>query len=289
MDSQKDFLNLFFNPGESFCISPNKFGYHSVNEMTDIMRLESPNEQIGIQEVKKEEILLMALNPISGFRNDDSVTKYRSFLVEVDFGTLLEQKNYIESMNMPFSVCVYSGNKSLHYGIVLEQDLCDQESWRYVAEWILNIMKKADQVTKNPSRSIRFPNNMRNDGLCKKQSLIKMNGRVKNADLISWLGRYDDCRPFYSFKEDKYRSDIKDINLVSKWLKRMLDNGIDYGIGRSNRWHSIACDFGMAGFTYEEIEYTMSRYFEPEGDFRKKEWKDTLKSGYKMSLRKERK
>jgi hypothetical protein len=286
LKTQVDFLNLFFNPGETFCISPNKFGYHSISEMTNTMSLKSPNEQYAEQKVKEEEVLLMALNPINGFRNDDSVYKYRSFLVEVDFGNIVEQQEYIKSTKMPFSCCVYSGNKSLHYGIVLEQDLADQESWRYVAEWILNIMSKADQVTKNPSRSIRFPDNIRKDGLGKKQSLVKLNGRIKNSDLISWLGKHDEMRPIYSFRPERKKSDIADVSLLSGWLKKQLDYGLDFSIGRSNRWHSIAFDFGMAGFDYDDVEEFLERYFEPDSDFRRKEWSDTVKSGWKGSQRK---
>jgi hypothetical protein len=93
-------------------------------------------------------------------------------------------------------------------------------------------------------------------------------------------------RPIYSFRPERKRSEIADITLLSGWMKRMLNEGIDYSIGRSNRWHSIACDFGMAGFEYEDVEDFLDKYFEPESDFPLSEWKTTLKSGYKLSQRK---
>lgn len=285
--NQTEFLNLFFNPGETFCVSPGTSGYHSVSEISSIMTLEMGGDHHIVHKVKEEDIVLMALNPIDGFRNDDSVTKFRSFLVEVDFGDLKEQYDWVKSMNMPFSCCVYSGNKSLHFGIVLEQELEDSRCWRHIAEWILNIMDKADQVTKNPSRSIRFPDNMRKDGKGLKQSLIKMNGRVKNKDLLSWLYRYEHLKPVVRITSDRKKSDEQDIKLLSGWLKKQLyDKQIDFSIGRSNRWHSIAFDFGMAGFEYEDVQNFLEDYFEPDNDFRRQEWISTLKSGWKGAQRK---
>ena len=81
-----DFLGLLFNPGETICVSPNKFGYHSV-PLTSIdqgIHLISPREDKAPITIAEKDINLVAINPINGFRRDANVTSFRSFLVEVD-------------------------------------------------------------------------------------------------------------------------------------------------------------------------------------------------------------
>ena len=85
------FLDLFFNEGETICVSCDEYGYKSV-DIDDVKKgsvvLESPSEWVDIKPISTEDIALMALNPINGFRNDKNVTAYRSFLVALDEGEL---------------------------------------------------------------------------------------------------------------------------------------------------------------------------------------------------------
>ena len=137
----KDVLNLFFNEGESICVSHNDYGYRSVllKSLSGTIEQISPHPQINPEYINETDICLMSVNPVDGFRRDNNVTAYRSFMVELDDGPLSEQMNYIKNSGLPYSMCVFSGNKSLHFGIVLEQDLPTDAIWRDIAEWILNI------------------------------------------------------------------------------------------------------------------------------------------------------
>jgi hypothetical protein len=286
-ESTKSFLSLFFNEGETICVSPNKFGFHSI-EQKDIIEtvLKSPKEgkDLGIVE---SDINLMAINPVKGFRRDENVTAYRSFLVEVDFGLPAEQFSYIKSMNMPYSVCVFSGNKSLHFGIVLDTDLPSEEEWRRVAEWILAIMDKADQQTKNPTRSIRFPENIRKDGKMLIQKLVEMKKRIPLDELYGWLNKYPDKDPLK--KEVLDRPTITaTVGGVPTWVLTKLSKGIDYSRGRNNEWFSIAMGLALAGFEKNDIISVLDQYFVPERDFTRQEWLTTIKSAIKKASQKVR-
>ena len=92
-------LNLLFNRGETFCVSPNKLGYHSIhsdefwNGEFKLIPPEDAYDPTPMWSTAKD-IQLVALNPINGLRRDENVTAFRSFLVELDDGSLKDQYEY---------------------------------------------------------------------------------------------------------------------------------------------------------------------------------------------------
>lgn len=168
----KEFLNLLFDKEETICVSDCAGGYHSISQddLLGDITLVSPKVEKLDRTIKASDINLVAINPINGFRRDKEVTAFRTFLMELDEGSLSEQKKYMDTMEVPYSICIFSGNKSLHYGIVLDKPLANKAIWSQINLWILNILKQADQQCKNPSRSIRFPGNIEKMGLKKNKS-----------------------------------------------------------------------------------------------------------------------
>lgn len=281
----RQILDLFFNKGETICISPGKYGYHSIN-MDDIngeICLVSPKEDIKPEFIKEDDIALMAINPISGFRRDDSVTAFRSFLVEIDEGDLASQKAYIDSLEMPYSICIFSGNKSLHYGIVLKKDLISISLWRTVCQWILNIVENADQLTKNPSRSIRFPGHQRKDGKKLKQAIVDINDRISQEELFAWLNKWPHLKPKPALDEKKYDvNNIPTLEDMPPWFFETLGKLKDQTQGdRNNTWFLLACKMAAHNFTLEEMIAYLQNFFEEESDFKQNEWLTCIKSGYK--------
>jgi len=278
-------LSLFFNEGENICISPGKYGYHSINPL-DIdgeICLISPKEDVEPKFIKEDDISLLAINPIKGFRRDSSVTAFRSFLVELDEGDLHSQKQYIDDLKMPYSICVFSGNKSLHFGIVLSKDLVNIDVWRIACNWILNVVKKADQQTKNPSRSIRFPGHRRENGKKLKQSLVEIRDRITQDELFSWLNNWPELKPEPEIEEKSYDiNNVPDIGKMPKWFLDTLDrlkNGSQPG--RNNTWFSLACKMAAHNFTLEEMVVYLDNFFVEEDDFKRDEWLVCIKSAYK--------
>lgn len=287
-ETTKQFLNLFYNPDETVCVSHNGYGYHSISQdsIDSVITMESPNVKIKPEDITENEILLASINPVDGFRRDENVTAFRAFLVEMDDGTLEEQMKYIKDSGIPYSICVFSGNKSLHFGIVLDEDLPTIDIWRDVAEWILNILDKADNQTKNPTRSIRFPGNKRKDGKGKVQELIKLNGRVSRSKLSAWLNKYPDKNPAKIRANNiRKRKPVVTTNGIPKWVLDKLEYGIDESKGRNNEWFTIAMELAKAGFSDDEMIAYTECYFTPERDFTQSEWESIMKYAYKRAMR----
>lgn len=286
-ESAKKFLDLLFRDGEEVCVSPDKYGYHSLPldqlgyETLEIVLPNQSSKMINTNEIK-----LIALNPIKGWRNDESCTSFRNFLVEMDFGSNADQLRYAWDMALPYSAAVFSGGKSIHFAICLDQGISNYYMYVYLSTWILNIMEKADQQTKNPSRGIRFPGNLR-DG--KEQKLIQIRGLITLDDLNAWLSKHPDKRPTdlsIDEKHEKYRNlptdDVEKaerLRDLSPWVIPYLKSGIDKKGGRNVEWYKIASELGKAGFSEEEAVRFAEQYFTPEYDFKRREWLMAMKSG----------
>lgn len=282
-ENSLNFLNLLFNPGETICVSPNKFGYHSVEQsaLEGEIQLISPNEKYKPITILEEDITLVSINPINGFRRDENVTAFRTFLIEMDTGSLEEQKKYIENSHIPVSCCIFSGNKSLHYAIVLDTDLPDISVWRFYNNWILNILSRADQQVKNPSRSIRFPGNRRKDGKQLIQAIVEIKGRVKNENFFKWVYSHPDKKPQ---KEKKLNlsscyQGTPDFSKIPKDIIKQLHEGISED--RNKTWFHIACRIAELGFEMGGIVNYLERYFQEDHDFKRKEWESCVKSAFK--------
>ena len=248
------FLELLFNPGETICVTDCKGGYHSVEQsaMDSEVVLISPKEGKKPRKTTPDRIIQVCINPIKGWSRDKDVTAYRTFLIELDEGSLPEQMKYIEDIGLPYSVCVFSGNKSLHFGITLDKDLLTEAHWKFTNEWILNILTKADQQCKNPSRKIRFPDNQRRDGAQKIQSLVKIKGRVSKNELFKWLKKFPDCEPKPKKEMPKNRKAIPNTFDIPKWIVDELKAGVTYN--RNGTFFKIAIKLVEIGFNREFIK-----------------------------------
>ena len=271
---------LMFRPGETVCVSHNQYAYHSVpleNAFSEQVTLVSPQPDRPFEYLPSDNLTLVALNPIQGFRNDLGCTAFRNFLVEMDYGPLAEQLAYAKKIGLPYSAVVFSGNKSLHFLISLDTDLPNESIYRMMAEWTLGIATAADQNTKNPSRSIRIPGAYREPK--KKQLLVEFKGATTISDFTKWLAEHPDAKP----KENVKRTVSKehDLSKLKPWVADRLVNGFKGNQGRNKQWFSIACEFALAGISEDDTFDILTDYFSPEKDFKEREWKTSIKSGFK--------
>lgn len=263
-ESTEKFLNLFFDKGEEICFSPNQYAYPS-----------EPQENIN-----EDKTVLVAINPIKGQRCDSNVTTYRTFMVECDDMPEKDQLKYIKESGFPFSYCCYSGGKSLHFALVLSHPIPGEDIYRHTYEWILNILSKADQKTKNPSRSIRFPNVIRPD-TGKKQTPLFIGERISIEVLSEWLNKHPLQRP--KILEPRVRNDFvePDLKYIKTWAVKTLETGVHNLEGSRNQmWMSIGCEYSLAGFDLDDTIYYLEPYFEEQRDFKRKEWETAVKSGW---------
>lgn len=281
-----DFLNILFNSDEEISVSPNKYATQSM----PIEALKQPyvtivsnSNKVPDQTVSIEDLVLVSLNPVKGKRLDKNCTMLRTFLVEVDTMSIADQKKYIKSIDLPYSVCVFSGGKSLHYAVVLEDGITGVANYNFYAKWILNIASKADQNTINPSRCIRIPdaNRVLEDGTVVKQKLIDLKERITLDDLDFWLSKHPECRPKKHTKKMDLTGGVANIQWVPKRFKEKINNGINSFTSRQRNkdWFACACEFAKYNFTYDMIVEMFEHHFEEEPDFKRSEWLAALQSG----------
>ncbi len=134
-------MSVLFDPGEQICASSTPYGTSILNPMR--------------QSVPKE-CLFFSINPLHDDRRDSNVTSFRNILVEMDKLSLIEQYAYIRG-KLPFTSCVYSGGKSLHFIISLQQPCPDEKTYRELVDRIYATVPECDISCKNPSRFSRLP------------------------------------------------------------------------------------------------------------------------------------
>ncbi len=279
-------LDTLFREGEEVCVSHDEFGYHSLpleHLSYETIELIPPSTNQDPKIIPTSDIKLIALNPTKGFRRDENVTAFRNFLIEMDDLPLPEQLRYAEELGLPYSLCVFSGGKSLHFAVCLEDGLPSYEIYYFIANWILNIMAKADQKTKNPTRSIRFPGAIRNG---KEQKLVKHAPRITYGQLSAWLSKYEGLKPsgFFNGGKAEKGTGVPAQNkekLIPGWVWSKLSNGVENLSGRNNEWFKIASEFGKLGYEEEETIEILDSYFVSQYDFKRREWITAVKSGTK--------
>jgi len=253
MNSEKLFKTLF-NDHEKVCFAMNPYGT-AISDWHDILRLEDA--------MKPE---FFCINPLHTSRKDINCTAYRNFLIEFDSLSLQKQMKLIEDIGLPYSTCVYSGSKSFHFIISLENELPDIEAFREMKNRIYSALKDCDKSTGNPSRLSRMPNAMRGS-TGKTQSLVRLNGRVPTEKMETWLDSRGCKSPTPEQKververlvERKIKNKQQQIErsndpdwfneiFLNRWTKHFLANGAKTG---DTHRHIImaACDFFKNGFS----------------------------------------
>lgn len=277
----QDFLKLLFNANEEICVQDSKFATHSVpleEVLGNEVKLVAKDPKYS-RVVNTDNLLLVALNPIRGSRADDKVTNYRSFLIELDVGTLKEQIKTIEHLKMPFTAQVFSGNKSIHTVITLDEDLNNETEYRMIAKWIFAIVTTADDKCENPSRCVRIPDAYREPG--KQQKLVRLNRRISHKELFAWLNRWQHLTPKLKPKREIPEGE-GDYDKLSTWAKYQFKNGIEFKTGRNQTWYALAYDFALAGYSEDQTIQELSKYYKEERDFKEKEWLGAIASAFKI-------
>lgn len=274
-------LDLAFLPEDTICVSNNEFAFHSVpvsSALSGKVTLVSPNQKVQNQTVGTEELTMLAINPIKGFRCDSNVYRHQNFMWELDVGKLSSQLSYVKTLNIPWSCAVYSGNKSIHFLTCFDQEV-DSKTYRLMYQWALNIGTLFDQNCKNPSRSIRIPGNIRPD-TGKRQRLIEIKGKIKLEDFLDWLNKHPDCKPKVQEKKNNLTNNA-DFGSLSSWARYQIKNGIDFEKGRNKTWYALFYDFALAGYSESEAVDILENYYQEETDFKETEWLNCARSAYK--------
>jgi hypothetical protein len=286
----KQVLSLMFRPNETVCVSPNKYGYHSIPlekaingpvilvPTADSIAKRKLTLEAAIERIDTSEITMCALNPIKGYREDLNCTAFRNFLVELDTGSTADQLAYVKKLGLPYSAAIFSGNKSVHFLISLDMDLPSEKVYRTFAEWILNVVTLADQNIKNPSRSIRVPGAFREPG--KQQLLLEYQGVIGLQELTNWLKKHPEAKP--KEKQKHIISGTPNLEGIKPWVCKMLVDGI-IPPNRNKKWFTVSVEMALTGMSLDDSMEVLRAYFQPDRDFGEREWETTIRSGFKYA------
>jgi hypothetical protein len=279
-EKTQDFFKLLFNANEKVCVQNSLYATEPVplEEVLGGKVTLIPKDPKYTKIVNSDKLIMVALNPMKGFRCDEGVDKFRSFLVELDVGTLKEQINTINHLKMPFTAQVFSGNKSIHTVITLDEDLKDRTQYGLIAQWIFAIITTADKACANPSRCVRIPEVFREPG--KRQRLVRLKKRVSHKELFAWLHKWPHLSPKLKTKRAIPEGE-GDYDKLSTWAKYQLKNGIVFKNGRNQTWFALAYDFALAGYSEDDATAELSKYYQEERDFKEKEWLSAIASAFK--------
>lgn len=186
MTEQQSFLNLLFEPGEVTCFTDHATGY-KVKPRPD-----SSDIYFSINALHPSRDLNPSRHwhsPFDPRRSDANVVSFRNFLLEIDSMPLNDQVRYVTDL-IPVSSVVYSGSKSNHFVVSLEDPLQNAAEYRQLAQRLHRLVKKADPATKNPSRLSRLPGPVRRE-TGKKQELLYLGTRISFSELDALLPKVE--------------------------------------------------------------------------------------------------
>jgi hypothetical protein len=197
-----------------------------------------------------------SINPMDSTRTrcDAAVTKYRNILVEMDKMVLDLQDQYISEIGLPYSTAVFSGKKSIHYIISLEEPIQDEQLYRALVRRIYRAVGDdyVDHSCKNPSRFSRFPGHLRAD-TGQEQKLLTIKNRVSLSALESWLEkRGAGPEEVWENLTKEPRSTFKNPHRFSGFTKNFLADGAPAGEWNRSLFKAAA-DMYRCGFDEDEI------------------------------------
>lgn len=232
------FLECLFDSGESTCFSETPRGI-----------------AVGPAHQPFKEEAFFSINPLDSkkTRADSSVLKYRNILLEMDKIPLEHQQAIIQGSQMPYSTAVFSGSKSIHYIISLQEPLVDGQLYRSLVKRVYKAIGNdlVDHSCKNPSRFSRLPGHIRLD-TGKEQELLYVGERVPLETLEKWLvSRGVGPEEIWDNLTPEARSTFKNPGRLYAGTKNFLMYGAIRGEWNPKLFKASA-DLCRCGFTQEE-------------------------------------
>lgn len=191
MATNEDFLWTVFNPGEVTAGGDTE----QVMSLNYGLKGIFPVEELLVRNSAK--FCINPLRPGVKDRSDANLATRRSFLVEIDMDaegekmTETQQSEYIDGLQLPWSTRVWTGGKSLHHLVVLNQDI-SQMDFLALRDRIYGKVRGgtgavplADFNARLQCQIARWPGHVRADG--RVQILREVRRRVSFEELNLWL------------------------------------------------------------------------------------------------------
>jgi hypothetical protein len=256
--TQQQFFNTLFDQDEHTVFCRAQFKEKKASDVNDHV-LHASQAYIGF-----------TINPIikGRSRGQNNVKKIRTFLFENDDLSLEEQEAKVRESGLPYTACVFSGNKSLHYFITLKDALEDKVEydaiWNAIAKVLETHNYKADAAVCDTARFGRLPNAKRHQ-TGKIQTLAKLNGRVSLETLEHWLTQngvdWTDYLPKTSTSNMPTSISLADLDEKAEWIKKYFLKNEQYVQGNKYMYQYKYTRFlKRAGVTQEhEIKLILQK------------------------------
>ena len=188
------YLSVLFDPNEPiwagsgyYIEDENRYGVPKMTSMTQEEAIASFEHQAAPNGTF---LCINTAKELGQNRAAVNVSAYRNFLVEFDDLPLVDQYPAMDAAGLPYSAVLWSGGKSFHFIISLEEPLGTRELYKQYFERLMICSRcLADSKNKDVSRLSRFPNAARNrqDATRATQQVCDIRGRVKRDELINIL------------------------------------------------------------------------------------------------------
>lgn len=239
MNNFKDFIKIMFNDNDYLCcgslfennvvkadesIGSTFYTINPINNKVDYGHKDKPDKY----------------DYLTPRRADINCSSFRNFMFEMDSTELSDQRRILEGCGIPFSAIVFSGKKSLHALLSVDECLggCHTQEGidAYKALWsrlslriehyanTLGFTNVVDPSGKNPSRFTRTPFTIRDNG--KEQSLDVLNARIRFSDFQKLIS---ECpRVFVPVIQKLNSLDIQSVEDFFETAPKALVNELKY-------------------------------------------------------------
>lgn len=248
--TQAQFLALLFDPDQQTCFAKDAKGwsvksapepgdvFFSINALSPICDA-NPTESWHRHDLPR--------------RADHNVICHRNFLIELDNMPLNQQIEYVRS-KVPVSAITFSGSKSYHFIISLEQPI-NSSDYAKLANGLMRLLPAADKSTKNPSRLSRLPGVIRPETKLL-QELVYLGSRLN----ISCL---PELPPSPHTTE---RPAQKNVLFITQQLREVQEVGVDNFIalhfsGRNQFYYWAGRRCSELNYTQAERKHLIERFY----------------------------
>jgi hypothetical protein len=168
---------------------------------------------------------------VNGWNKDNNSKRIDCIVIEFDGIELVSQMQVINESGVPYSFAVYSGNKSIHFFIIL-QDAISESKMKTYRKGLGTIFPDADKsVLSRLNAFVRFPINKKN---CFQPLLGISKGLVKNTSFDEWYQNEIEKTKEKSTESDLYGNP----NSLFDFLNKNIEGRYCYNPDRSC-WYKI--------------------------------------------------
>lgn len=180
----KQFLNILFDENEFVWFGNIYSAYKFSCKQSDLDKFD-PNQPT-------KDGYFIGINPadeINAKHGKDAVHIYRNLLFECDNMSVEKQKLFFDRSGLPYSTMVYSGGKSLHVVVSLEEPLKSERDYRTLHEQItFALSEMTDSQTNKPTIFTRLPGFKRETKFgVRTQAVVDLKKRISMKELKQFL------------------------------------------------------------------------------------------------------